>query len=149
MRAGRPLGADEMEPLSWALWQAAQRIDSVQAALAVLQLQAFARSIIVWAQDYDAILTPALAQLPPAIGTLDPCGPDPIGTFERSGHFTPYTAISNITGAPAISLPLYESAAGLPLAIQLIGRPAGEGALLALAAQVEAAAPWAARRAPG
>jgi amidase len=71
-----------------------------------------------------------------------------MGTFERSGHFTPYTAISNVTGSPAISLPLTQRADGLPLAVQLIGRPAQEGALLALAAQLEATAPWADRRAP-
>ena len=146
--AGRELRERDMEPLSWALWQTSKRIDSVQAALAALALQAFAREITVWADPYDAILTPALAQPPVPIGTLDPCGPDPMGTFERSGHFTPYTAIANVTGSPAISLPLYQRADGLPLAVQLIGRSAQEGALLALAAQVQAAAPWLRRRAP-
>jgi len=144
--AGRELSEQDMEPLSWALWCRSKRIDSVRAALAALQLQAFARAITVWAQPYDAILTPALARPPVPIGSLDPCGPDPMATFERGGHFTPYTAISNVTGSPAISLPLYRSADGLPLAVQLIGRPAQEGALLALAAQVESAAPWADRR---
>ena len=76
-----------------------------------------------------------------------------MAAFERSGHFTPYTAISNVSGSPAISVPLYQRpeddrAAGVPLAVQLIGRPAGEGALLALAAQLEAACPWADRRPP-
>jgi amidase len=100
----------------------------------------------VWAAPYDAILTPALAQPPLAHGTLDPCGPDPMGTFARSADFTPYTAICNVTGSPAISLPLYVREGGLPLAVQFIGQPAGEGALLALAAQLEAAVPWAGRR---
>jgi amidase len=144
--AGRELSEQDMEPLSWALWRRSKRIDSVRAALAALQLQAFARAITVWSQPYDAILTPALARPPVPIGSLDPCGPDPMGTFERGGHFTPYTAISNVTGSPAISLPLYRGTDGLPLAVQLIGRPAQEGALLALAAQVESAAPWADRR---
>jgi amidase len=112
------------------------------------QQQAFARAIVVWAAPFDAILTPALAQPPVPIGALDPCGPDPIGTFRRSGEFTPYTAIANVTGTPAIALPLYERDDGLPLAVQLIGRPAQEGALLALAAQLEAALPWVGRRAP-
>jgi amidase len=102
--------------------------------------------VVAWAASYDAILTPALAQPPVPIGELDPCGPDPMRTFARGGHFTPYTAISNVTGSPAISLPLYEDEDGLPLAVQLIGRPAQEGALLALAAQVEAAQPWSDRR---
>jgi amidase len=144
--AGREPREQDMEALSWELWQTSKRIDAVQAALAGYQLQAFARAITQWALPYDALLTPALAQPPLALGALDPCGPDPAGTFERSGHFTPYTAISNVTGSPAISLPLYARDDGLPLAVQLIGRPAQEGALLALAAQVEAAAPWADRR---
>ena len=143
---GREPRAGDMEPLSWELWQRSKRIDAVQAALAGFGLQAYAREITRWAAPYDALLTPALAQPPLPIGTLDACGPDPAGTFERSGHFTPYTAIANVTGSPAISLPLYAREDGLPLAVQLMGRPAQEGALLALAAQVEAAAPWADRR---
>jgi amidase len=145
---GRAPREEDMEPLSWALWTLCKQIDSVQAVLAGYRLQAFARAVTAWAAPYDALLTPALAQPPLAIGTLDPCGPDPLGTFERSGHFTPYTAISNVTGSPAISLPLYAYDDGLPLAVQLLGRPAQEGALLALAAQIEAAAPWSGRVAP-
>jgi amidase len=145
--AGRAPRPEDMEPLSWQLWQRTERIDAVTADTARHALQAYARAVTRWALPYDALLTPALAQPPLPIGTLDPCGPDPAGTYERSGHFTPYTAISNVTGSPAISLPLYAHADGLPLAVQLIGRPAQEGALLALAAQVEAAAPWSHRRA--
>ena len=137
-----------MEPLSWALWRHSKAIDAVEAAVVMHTLQSFARAIIAWAQPYDAILTPALAQPPVKIGELDPCGPDPMGTFRRSGDFTPYTAICNVTGTPAISLPLYARDDGLPLAVQLIGRPAQEGALLALAAQLERAQPWAGRRPP-
>jgi len=144
--AGREPREDDMEALSWALWRACRSIDSVQAGIASLTLQAFARSILVWAQPYDAIVTPALAQAPLAHGTLDPCAPDGMDTFRRSADFTPFTAIVNVTGSPAISLPLYARDDGLPLPVQLIGRPAQEGALLALAAQLEAAVPWAARR---
>ena len=97
-----------MEALSWALWCASRALDAVQAELAGYELQAFARAIVTWSAPYDALLTPALAQPPLPIGTLDADGPDPHATFERSGHFTPYTAISNVTGSPAISLPLYE-----------------------------------------
>lgn len=146
MLTGREPSPEDMEPLSWELWQASKRIDAVQAELARSALQAFARSVTRWSSAYDALLTPTLAQPPVPIGTLDPCGPDPAGTFVRSGHFTPYTAIANVTGSPAVSLPLYAHEDGLPLGVQLIGRPAQEGALLALAAQLEAAAPWAPRR---
>ncbi len=146
-RLGRAPREEDMEPLSWAVWTRCNEITAVQAAVAGYRLQALGRAITTWAAPYDALLTPALAQPPLPIGALDPCGPDPLDTFERSGHFTPYTAISNITGSPAISLPLYTHDDGLPLAIQLIGRPAQEGALLALAAQLETALPWSDRRA--
>ena len=145
---GREPQEADMEPVSWALWQRSKGLDAVEAAVVTIALQAFARAITVWAAPYDAILTPALAQPPVRIGALDPCGPNPLDTFRRSGCFTPYTAIANVTGAPAISLPLYARDDGMPLAVQLIGRPAQEGALLALAAQIERAQPWANRRAP-
>jgi amidase len=144
--AGREPREEDMEALSWWLWQTCRDIDAVQAAVAAFELQAFAREIVVAASRYDAILTPALAQAPLRHGELDPDGPDPAATFARSGSFTPFTAICNVTGQPAISLPLYARDGGLPLAVQLIGRPAGEGPLLALAAQLEQALPWAGRR---
>jgi amidase len=145
--AGRAPAQDDMEAVSWALWERSKEIDAVEAAVVTGVLQRLGRELVAWSAPLDALLTPALAQAPVPIGELDPCGPDPWDTFERSGHFTPYTAIANVTGQPAIALPLYERDDGLPLAIQLIGRPAQEGLLLALAAQLERARPWAARRA--
>jgi amidase len=131
-----------MEPLSWWVWRRSKDLDSVQAALAGVAMQRLARVVVTWAQPYDAILCPTLAETPVPIGTIDPLGPDPAATFARGAAFTPFTAISNVTGSPAISLPLAEHPAGLPLGVQLIGRPAGEGPLLALASQLEAARPW-------
>jgi amidase len=149
MIAGREPTEADMEPLSWAIWNVCKQIDSTQALSAEFQLQGFARAIVGWTAQYDAVLTPALAEAPVTIGTIDACSADPMADFTRSGAFTPYAAISNITGSPAISLPLYQREEnGLPLAVQLIGQPAQEGALLALAAQLEAACPWADRRAP-
>jgi amidase len=149
MIAGREPTEADMEPLSWAIWNVCKQIDSTQALTAEFQLQGFARAIVGWTAQYDAVLTPSLAEAPVTIGTIDACSADPMADFARSGAFTPYAAISNITGSPAISLPLYQREEnGLPLGVQLIGQPAQEGALLALAAQVEAACPWADRRAP-
>jgi amidase len=111
-----------------------------------MALQRFARDVIAASAAYDAILTPALAERPLELGLVNGTTADPQATFRRSGEFTPYTAIANTTGQPAISLPLCQGDDGLPAAIQLIGRPAGEGQLLALAAQLEAARPWANRR---
>jgi amidase len=147
MIAGREPTADDMEPLSWALWSRCREIDSVQALGAEFILQNFGRELITWMAGFDALLTPALAEAPVTLGTIDPLDrTDPMRTFARSGHFTPFTAVANISGQPAIALPLYQREDGLPLAVQLFGQPAGEGALLALAAQLEDAHPWAERR---
>lgn len=153
MGLGREPVADDMEALSWAIWQRAQQLDGVSAHLAVARCQAVGRQIVAWAAGYDAVVTPALAEAPLRFAELDPDGPDPMGTFARSGRFTPYTAVQNVTGSPAISLPLFtrpddDPLAGVPVGVQVIGQPAGEGALLALAAQLEAAEPWAARLSP-
>jgi len=146
--AGREPTEDDMEPLSWWLWQTCKRIDSIAAQIAALQLQGAARAAVSWISQYDAVVTPGLAEAPVPIGTIDPMAPDAPGTFRRSGSFTPYTALFNVTGQPAMNVPLFQREDGLPLGVQLVGQPAEEGALLALAAQLEQAAPWADRRAP-
>jgi len=143
---GREPSAELVEPLSWKIWQEIRGRDPVEYLLARTRLAATSRAIVAVWNGYDAVLTPALAQRPLRIGEIDPCSADPWEDFRRSGEFTPYTAIFNATGQPAISLPLFHGDDGLPLAVQLAGRPAGEGELLALSAQLEAARPWAARR---
>jgi amidase len=145
---GREPTAEDMEPLSWAIYNLSKGIDSVQASLATYQLHAVARALITWVADYDFLVTPALAEAPVVHDTINPCSDQPMADFTRSGHFTPYTAGQNITGSPAISLPLYHrDDLDLPVGVQIIGQPAGEGDLLALAAQLEAALPWHDRRA--
>jgi amidase len=146
--AGRQPTAADMEDLSWHMWERASGLTSQHYLLAMTQLQRFAREVVIASSAYDAVLTPALAERPVEIGLINGVTDDPRATFRRSGQFTPYTAIANTTGQPAISLPIRHGDDGLPAAIQLIGRPAGEGQLLALAAQLEAARPWADRRAP-
>jgi len=140
--------AEDMEPMSWAIFSMARHMNAVQGMTAVVRLQRLARRLVSFLAPYDALLTPALAERPLALGTLDTAAPDPMSTFTRSGLFTPFTAMFNATGQPGVSLPLFEGQDGLPLAVQIVGRPAGEAALLALAAQVEQAEPWAQRRAP-
>jgi amidase len=148
MVAGREPTAEDMEPMSWAIHQMTQGFNSVQGFGLEIQLQALTRQLVAFLDPYDALLTPALAERPLPIGTLDTAAPDPMSTFTRSGLFTPFTPVFNASGQPGISLPLYEGPDGLPLGVQLVGRPAGEGALLALASQVEATTPWVGRRAP-
>jgi amidase len=94
--------------------------------------------------DHDVLLTPALAQLPLPVGRYAKRGA--FWTFNGVGRFTPYTPPWNVTGQPAASVPLGFTAQGVPLAVQLVGRARDEATLLSLAAQIEAARPWADRR---
>lgn len=146
---GREMTEADTEPLSWAIWRLCKdSISSVDAAGAQVQIGAFTRQVIGWMSEYDALVTPALAEAPVKHGVIDPQSEDPMGAFARSGTFTPYTALFNVSGQPAITLPLFDRSDGVatPLSVQLVGKPAQEGTLLALSAQLEAAQPWAHRR---
>jgi amidase len=144
--AGRPPGDDDIEPLSRAVVAVARETSSVGYLAAVAQLQAMARAIVAFFAEYDLLLTPALAERPLPIGECNGLGEQPLEDLARSGRFTPYTAIFNITGQPAISLPVGFGDDGLPTAVQLVGRPLSEDTLLQVAAQIEAARPWAHQR---
>lgn len=134
---GRDPTPEDLEPVSWSLWELVRRQTSLQAAAASSALQRFARRLLTWMDAYDVIITPALAEPPLLLDSVDWRTDDPTGLFARSAAFTPFTAVANVTGQPALALPLLEHA-GLPIAVQLLGRPACEGQLLALAAQLEA-----------
>ncbi len=146
--AGREPTPADMEPMSWAIFSMVKQMTALQGAGAAVQLQRFARKLVGFLEPFDALLTPALAERPLALGTLDTAAPNPMATFSRSARFTPFTATFNASGQPAVSLPLFHGEDGLPLAVQIVGRPAGEAELLALASQLERACPWADRRAP-
>ena len=143
--AGRAPTAEDVEPLTWLVYEHARSQDTLSYVIAEDRLESAARSIVQALSAYDVVLTPALARRPVAIGEVDGLDPDPMAKFRKSGYFTPFTAIVNVTGQPAISLPLYHGEDGLPTAVQLIGPPAREEVLLSLAAQLEEALPWAER----
>lgn len=147
--AGREPTEDDVEPLTWALWERARAEDTLSLLAAQNRLESVARSLVAFFAPYDAVLTPALAQRPLPIGEVHGRGPDPWEHYQRSGAFTPYTAIVNVTGQPAISLPLFHGEDGLPTGIQLIGPPAREDIVLQLATELEQACPWAGRRPAG
>ena len=146
LRAGREPADDEIEPLSRVLFERARATPSISYLTAVAQLQALARGLVAFFADYDVLVTPALAERPLAIGECDGLGEEPLADLARSGRFTPFTALFNVTGQPAIALPVGFGADGLPTGVQLVGRPLNEDKLLQLAAQIEAAHPWAHQR---
>ena len=143
--AGREPTSDDVEPLTWALWERTRSQDTIAYLTAHTRLESAARSIVTSLEPYDVVLTPALGGRPVAIGEIDGLGEDPMVKYRKSAGFTPFTAIVNVTGQPAIALPLYHGDDGLPTAVQLIGPPAREEVLLALAKQLERALPWAGR----
>ena len=143
---GREPSEGLVEPLTWTIWNGIRERTALDYMLARTQLAAASRGIVALWSNFDVVMTPALAQRPVHIGDIDACSDDPWEDFRRSGEFTPYTAVFNVTGQPAISLPLFHGDDGLPLGVQLAGRPADEATLLSLAAQLEAARPWADRR---
>jgi amidase len=138
---------EQFGPLAAALADAADATPSRELLFAFAQLQALARKVVAFWDSYDLVLTPTLALPPvPVDWNLDA---DPWTQFRESIRFTPFTAVVNVTGQPAASLPLHWSEAGLPVGVQLIGRPAEEATLLRVAAQLEQARPWRDRRPPG
>ncbi len=110
-------------------------------------LQAVLRPALAAMNAYDAILTPTLASPPAPVGYFTEV--DPAGNFERQKRFTPFTAAYNLSGQPAVSLPLYWNADGLPIGVMLAGQIGGEGTLISLSAQLEQARPWQDRIPPG
>jgi amidase len=147
-RLGREVTALDVEPLTWAMASVGQSVSGVDYAAAVASGSALARQFGRWWEDHDLLLTPTLGELPPLIGELEPPADDPFATQERTGRLVPFTTHFNVTGQPAISLPLHVSADGLPVGVQIVAAYGREDLLIQVAAQLEEAAPWAGRRPP-
>ena len=147
MVAGREPTAEDMEPMSWAIFSMIGKLGAIEGMGAAVRLQAFARELVAFLQPYDALLTPALAERPLPLGTLDTAAPEPMATFTPLGAASrPSPRSSTPAGSPASRCRCFQGEDGLPLGVQLVGPPLGEAPLLALAAQLEAARPWAQRR---
>jgi amidase len=146
--AGRELTADDVEPLTWTLIERGRKVTGARYLAAVSQHQLLSRMIaaIYVGGSFDLILTPTLGNIPQPLGTFDDSGPDPMVAIEEARKFAAFTGLFNATGQPAISLPLAESDEGLPIGIQLVAPIWREDVLIRIAAQLEAAHPWADRR---
>jgi len=142
-----PARTGELRALTRHLRERGAAVSGAQYATALGMLNLYSRRAIVASAHLDAVLTPTVAMLARPVGWFIGEDDDPAADFERQKQFTPYTAMYNTTGQPAISLPLYQSREGLPIGMMLVGRPQAEAPLLALAAQLESVLPWSARRA--
>ena len=143
----RPDRADRLMPQTKWLRERGMGFSGYDFAAAIAVIQRMVRQILSGWRDYDAILTPTLAQPPAPIGAIRN-DDDPAADFAAQKAFTPFTSLYNVTGQPAITLPLHWTEAGLPIGVMLGGRPAGEAPLIELAAQLEAARPWKDRHPP-
>lgn len=133
-----------LRPLTTWLREMGDRVSGSLLVRTIAGLRTIARQALQAMSDYDVILTPTLAQLPQAVGALRNDA-DPAADFAAQCAFTPFTSPFNLTGQPAISLPLHWTSEGLPVGIQLIGRLFDESTLISLAAQMESAQPWLSR----
>jgi len=137
----------QMRPLTRWLRERGYALSANDFYSALGGLRSRARMEIERSSAYDAILTPTLAQPPAKVGGLRNDA-DPAQDFENQKRFTPFTAPYNMSGQPAVSIPLHWNDESLPIGVQLIGRPGDEVTLLRIAAQLEAAEPWAHRKPP-
>ena len=144
------LGArkDQVEALTWALGEQGGRYRATEYVQAVQKLQRISRAIARFFTEYDIWLTPTLAEPPVPLGTFKSSKDNPLEGFERSAEFVPITPICNMTGQPAMSVPLFWNSDGLPVGSHFVARFGDEATLFRLAAQLEQAQPWAQRRPP-
>ena len=141
--AGRPARQDEVETVTWASAHVmGAKISGADYVRATQTAHKLGRQMADFHRRYDILLTPALAMLPPKLGWIDMMLDDVEEYWRRVFAFSPFTVWFNITGQPAVVLPLGQTADGLPLSVQLVARYGDEATLFRLASQIEAARPW-------
>ena len=139
----RPVTSDDIEAVNWAQAEYAARSSAVDYAKSMNAAAAFRRALAQWWHDgYDLLLTPTLARLPFPVGSFTNDPSDPMKPSRLAGEWVRFTSQFNMSGQPAISLPLARTASGLPIGVQLVAAYGREDLLLRVASQLEAAAPW-------
>ena len=148
-RTGRTIGPGDVEPMIWAIAEMGRSVTGVAYIQATEKLNDYTRQVLGWwADGFDLLLTPTIPEPPPRLGEFDATPADPLHGFARGGAFVAFTLPFNVTGQPAISLPLHWSSDGLPIGVQLVAAYGREDVLIRVAAQLEAARPWRDRRPP-
>jgi amidase len=148
-RLGRKPSADDLEPLTTAYWQRGRQISAATYLLAIEDCQAFARGIAEWLTGIDVWLTPTLSTPPVPIGEITSTVDDPLRAARAGGNTVAFAGVvANLTGNPAMSVPLFWNESGIPIGVHFLGRYGDEPTLLRLAAQLESSRPWSRRRPP-
>jgi amidase len=148
LTTGRKPTQEQFEPCTWAIYEMGRKQSASTYLLALTMLQAVSRQIAKFFIDYDIWLTPTLAEPPLPLGAFDSPPGDPMYAQRRAADFVPFTPLCNVTGQPAMSVPLFWNSDNLPIGVHFVGRFGDESTLFRLAAQLEAARPWANRRPP-
>jgi amidase len=143
---GRPIADDEIEPRNAAYRRTAKNLDAVTYVHNKNRVGAWSRRIAAWFTDHDLLVTPTLGAPPPPLGWFTEV--DEATERKRILHFSPYTAQFNMTGQPAISLPLHWTPDGLPVGVHIVAPYGREDLLIRVASQLERAQPWADRHPP-
>lgn len=144
---GTPASESGVEPLTWALAEMGRLVDAVAFANAVEGMRVLARQIQQWwASGFDLLVTPTIPELPPTLGQFGAEVDNPLAGIFRATPIVANTVAFNITGQPAMSLPLGQSSGGLPIGVQFVGAFGREDQLISVGAELEAAAPWQDRR---
>jgi amidase len=148
-KIGAPIGRGDVEPLTWALAELGRATSAVQYLTALETTHSQVRRLARWWQDgFDLLLTPTCGAPPPPLGHFAGTAENPLAGYASAMPFGVFTSVFNLSGQPAISLPLHQTRAGLPVGVQLVADVGGEGLLLRVASQLEQAAPWAGRLPP-
>jgi len=145
---GEPLVEGDVEPATAALAELGGTVTAVQYLDALDRLQTWTRKLVAWWEDHDVLVLPTMPVLPTPLGAFDGPPDNPLAGMAMSTTVVLYTAPFNISGQPAISLPMHWSEEGLPVGVQLVAAYGREDGLLQVAAQLEAAASWADRTPP-
>ena len=145
---GKTPREEDFETLTWALIEMGRGVSASAYVAALNALHGVSREVARRSEGYDVWLTPTLAEPPVPLGTFDSPPENPLYGIIRAASFVPFTPICNITGQPAMSVPLHWNSEGLPVGVQFIARAGEEALLFRLAAQLEEARPWAHRRPP-
>jgi amidase len=139
---GQTPSDDKFEGTTWGLYELGKTITASQYLQAKALIQRAGRDAAKFHETYDIWITPTLGRPPVTLGTFDMNERDVMKSFGAQIDYVPFTAMQNATGQPAINLPLYWNAQGLPIGTQFVGRFGDEETLLRLAGQIEQAAPW-------
>lgn len=141
---GRAITQDDVELMNWAQAEFAKNVSGVDYALALSAASTFRRAVQSWwSEGWDILLTPTLSEPPIPVGTIVNSRERAMAPLVRSGEWVTFTNQFNMSGQPAISLPLHRTATGLPVGIQLVAAYGREDLLIRVASQLEVARPWA------